>query len=149
MTEHLCDLSETFLKFVIDRTEEQRLEPGPVGMECHQKKLEAEATARRLAKEAEMELAAELAQKLYIQGEELAARHHKEIEYLAAKQMEETQKLSPEAQETVKSMLKAQAAFAQGPGAIPKQPVKAETVATPEGASSGNTSTAIFKKIDE
>ena len=113
--------------------------------------MEGEATARHLAKEAEMELAAEIAQKLYIEGEKLAERHHQEIEYLAAQQNVETQRLSPEAQERVKQMLRAQTAMAQGPGAIPKQPVKADTaILGADGGQQGeDAAKPIFKKLDE
>ena len=134
----------------ISRTEveEDIPDPGVIGMERRQKQLEAEATARRLAKEAEMELAAELAQKLFIQGEELAQRHHQEIEYLAAQQTAATQKLSPEGQEAVKSMLKAQTSVMQG--AIPKQPIQgAASVATQGGAEGGSSTNTIFKQLDQ
>ena len=125
------------------RIEEDTPDPGPVGMERHQRQLEAEANARRLAKEAEMELADEIAQKLFIQGEQLAERHHQEIEHLAVQQTSQTQRLSPEAQDRVKEMLKVQAAMAQGQGAIPKQPVK-------QGGKDGADPTkTIFKKLDE
>ena len=119
------------------RTEDQ-LDPGPVGMERHQRQLEAEAKARRIAKEAEMELADELAEKLFIQGEQLAERHHQEIEYLAVQQTAQTQRLSPDAQDRVKEQLKVKAH-----GAIPKQPVA-------QGAQqAANPTNTIFKKLDE
>ena len=111
-------------------------------------------TARRLAREAELELAAEMAQKLFIQGEELARRHHGEIKKLAAIQTAQTQKLSPEGQQQVRDMLKAQTAAAQG--AVPKRSGTAPAVST--GASSttqqtpqtaGSSDKPIFKKLDE
>ena len=140
-----------FLKFCFRVEQDKKPDLGPVGMERHQRQVEAEATARRLAREAEMELAAELAKKLYIQGEELAERHHKEIEYLAAKQNAETQKLSAEGQERVKDILKAQASVVQGVGAIPKHTAKqaGPTDGTQGGNQGGKSGTTIFKKMDE
>ena len=116
----------------------------PIGSERTQR-IQEDETGRHLAKEAEINLCKEIAQKLYIQGQQLAARHHAEIESLAAHQLAEMQKLSTEAQETVKKMFKAQTAASQG-----ASPKTGNTVmASAQPSTSSDQQGTIFKTLDQ